>query len=469
MKIKIVEPRGLDKRYDSRSLTPTLGPVVVATLLKQQGHDVEVLSEYVSRLNPDDLEEADWVGISITTYNAERGFEIARGLRKPKVFGGYHASLMPEECLEHGDYVIKGDGHSIIQLADYLQGKGKTDPIMIPNLVFQSNGRIIYNQEESRPIHLIPDFKLVKDFHRLNLNALLRIPKIVMGSRGCHHKCSFCCIRTVYPDFVPMNKDLVVENIKMLIRNGHFLAKFFPRIVWIGDDNFFSDPKWAREVLQELAKIRRKDYVLAIQARVDIARNKEFLELLARAGVTRIYLGIESLRQQSLNAFEKKITLEEIENAVEKIRSFGLDVYGLFVFGDDAFQKGDGQRVAEFVERTGITGAIIQPLIPFPGTDLFQSLNAENRILHRRWGEYNGKVVFRPRNLTPAELSDEIYECYRKIFSTIRVLKYFWGGKKGWKREYLGEAIFRYWEGRKMQRYVLENLTAEKWETSLNP
>ncbi len=460
MKIKIVEPYSLDKRYDVRSLIPGLGPVVIASLLKQQGHDVEVISEYVTRLDPAELAEADWVGFSLTTYNAERGFAIARRIRKPKVFGGFHASLMPEECLEYGDYVIKGDGHSVLQLADYLKGGEAGNPGNVPNLVFRREGRTIHTREESKPVHLAPDFRLVRNFHKLNLNSLLRIPMLANASRGCFHKCSFCCIRTVYRDFRPMDKNLVVESIQALAGQKHLLSKFVPRVIWITDDNFFSDLNWAREVLQELSGIRT-GCALVLQARVDLALNEELLRLLARAGISRIYLGIESLNQQSLNTFEKNTSLADIETAVKKIKACGIEIYGLFVFGDDAFQKGDGARVAAFVRRTGISGVLIQPLTPFPGTELFHKLKSENRILHERWSEYGGKVVFQPRNLSPDELSEEIYACYRTVFSPFRVLKYLWAGQKGWKLEYLGEAVIRHLEGLKMRRYIRDCLTAK--------
>ena len=120
MKIIIIEPYDFSPRYDQRSLTPNPGPVVIASLLEKAGHNVELLSEYVTPFEIEWLDDADLIGISITTYNANRGFEIAKLTKIPVVFGGFHASLMPEECLNYGDYVIRGDGHSIVDLADLL-------------------------------------------------------------------------------------------------------------------------------------------------------------------------------------------------------------------------------------------------------------------------------------------------------------------------------------------------------------
>ena len=457
MKIKIVEPYYLNQRYDVRSLTPSPGPVVVATLLKQEGHDVEVISEYVKKLDVEELNQADLVGISITTYNATRGYEIAHHIRKPIVFGGFHASLMPEECLQHGDYVIKGDGYSVVSLADFLSNGKTRDITLIPNLIYKRDGVISRNAEESKPINVVPDFSLVRDYYKLNFNRLLRIPLLVNASRGCHHHCTFCCIREVYKDVKKKDKRVVVEDLRTQTKNAHFLSMFFPRVAWITDDNFFSDRSWAKDVLAELAKLKT-GYELVLQARVDIAYDDELLNLMKKAGVSRVYLGIESLDQKSLDGFNKESSVEDIRHAVRKVREYGIDVFGLFVFGDDEFRKGDGKRVAEFATRNGLAGVLIQPLTPFPGTELFEKLKKQNRILHERWHEYNGKIVFIPRNLTPAELQEEIYDCYRSVYSPLRILKALLFGKKGFRLGLFGEGIIRQVEAMKSRTYVKERL-----------
>ena len=457
MKIKIIEPYDLDPRYDQRSLTPNPGPVVVASLLAAAGHQVEVLSEYIAKIDIERINEADLIGISITTYNAKRGFEIARTAEKPVVFGGFHASLMPEECLNFGDYVIRGDGYPIVDLADFLNHNIDIDINQIPNLVFRQNGKIVLNQMESKPINVVPDYSLIKNYHKFSLKRLLRIPFLVNASRGCHQDCTFCSIKSVYPDFKKKDVHVVIEDIKSQIEHQHFLANFFPRIIWITDDNFSSDKKWAKDLLREMAKLEH-DYWFTVQARADIAQDDDLLSLIKKARINRVYLGIESLDQESLDRFNKNSSRTAIELAIDKLRKHGIDVHGLFVFGDDKFQKGDGQRVAEFIQRHGLSGALIQPLTPYPGTRLYLALEEQNRILHRNWEHFNGKVVFRPKNMTPAELQKEIYECYSKVFSPRRVLKFLFSGNRGWKLEYLGEAVFRYLEKMKMENYLKKEL-----------
>jgi radical SAM superfamily enzyme YgiQ (UPF0313 family) len=456
MRIIIIEPYDYNPRYDQRSLTPNPGPVMVATLLKQAGHGVEVFSEYVASFDIDEVNRADLVGISITTYNAPRGFAIARQVKKPLVFGGFHASLMPEECLQYGDYVIRGDGYSIVDLADYVDNPDDLAIDRIPNLVHKQGDRIIHNHTAARPANVAPDYSLVRDYYKFSLRQLVRIPMLVNASRGCYHHCAFCSIKAVYPDFAKKDIQVVIEDIKSQIKHQHFFARFFPKIIWITDDNFSSDKNWAKDLLKAIAELK-SDYTFTVQSRIDIADDDELLKLMVAANINRVYVGIESLNQKSLDRFNKNTSTHAIEIAIAKLKDFGIDVHGLFVFGDDDFQKGDGLRVANFAKKHGFSGVLIQPLTPYPGTELYKKLETESRILHRNWQHYNGKIAFKPKNMTPAELTREIYDCYSKVFSPWRVIRFFFAGNRGWKMEFIGEALFRHFEKSKIKNYVKNN------------
>ena len=457
VKIKIIEPYQFNKKYDVKSLTPSLGPVMIASWLNKNGYEAEVVSEYVSKFDIRTIESADLVGISIATYNAERGFEIARGIRKPIVFGGIHASLMPEECLRYGDYVIRGDGHSIAQLADFLADRTSVDLRRIPNLVYRLQNEVVYNGTESNCLDVVPDFRLVRDYYKDTFRRLLRIPLLVNASRGCLWDCSFCAIKEVYSDFKKKSKEVIIEDIKSQVRNQHPLARFLPRVIWITDDNFFSDKEWAKDVLRAMAELQT-GYRFNVQARADIAEDDELLQLMREAKIGFVSLGIESLSENSLRNFNKRLTLENMKHAIKKIRDHGMDVHGLFIFGDDEFRKGDGLIVAQFIKRYMLSGALVQPLTPFPGTRLFSRLKGEKRILTENWGDYGGKIVFQPKNLSASELMEEICECYRRIYSPMQVVRFPVAVRRGFRLILLGIAGFRYLERLKYKRYISEKL-----------
>ncbi|RLB34402.1 MAG: hypothetical protein DRH12_17475 [Deltaproteobacteria bacterium] len=352
---------------------------------------------------------------------------------------------------------MRGDGYPVVELVRALENGNTKDLSRVPNLVYKKNGRIVYNQQTSQIIDIAPDFGLVKDYYRLTLNRLIRIPLLVNGSRGCHFDCTFCAIKEVYRDVKKRRPSEIIEDIKSQISNEHFLSRFFPRVMWITDDNFFSDREWAKEVLRNLATIKTK-YVLVLQARVELGYDDEMLDLLRKANIGRVYIGIESLRDESLHNIKKGIRVEDIKDSIKNIKKYGIEVHGLFVFGDDEFRKGDWLEVANFVKEYGLSGLLIQPLTPFPGTKLFKKLKREGRILHENWSEYNGKVVFKPRRLTAAELQEEIYRCYNAVYGFSHVFKYMFRGRKGLRLGLLGEAIIRRREWIRMRRYIKERL-----------
>lgn len=434
-----------------------MGPIIIASLLKQEGHTVEVLSEYVTKFAIEEINKADLVGISITTYNARRGYDIARRVKKPIVFGGFHASLLPEECLKYGDYVIKGDGHSIVELAAYLDHKETAEIGLVPNLVYKNGEKIIYNPNVTKAINLVPDFGLVKDYYKNNLNRLLRIPLLTSASRGCHCDCTFCSIKAIYPDIKKKDKKILIKDIQNQINNQPWVSKFLPRIIWITDDNFFSDKNWAKDVLRDLSKIKTR-FKFVIQARPDIATDDELLKLLKDANIGIVYMGIESINQKSLDNLNKDLSVSDIELAIKKIRNIGIDVHGLFVFGDDDFKKGDGLKVAKFARKLKLSGVLIQPLIPFPGTKLHAKFKEEARLLHEDWQHYNGKVVIKPMNMTAAELQKEIYDCYKSVFSLFHVIRFLLKGPKGFRLAGLGEARLRHLEWRRRKNYIKDKL-----------
>jgi len=458
MDIKIIEPCSFDRRYNLKSLNPNLGPVIIGTLLKQYGHRVEVISEYVTNISKGDMAEinrADLVGVSITTYNAPRGFEIAENVRVPIVFGGFHASLVPEECLGHGDFVIRGDGHPVVLLADYLEN-GPDDAVRrIPNLVYRSNGETIFNKRETNAVNVVPDFSLVRGYYKPGLRALLRMPILLNASRGCIRICSFCSIKEVSAGFEKKDIEIVIQDLKNQIRRRPFLSGLLPRVIWITDDNFFSDREWAIDILKALVRCKTK-FQFNIQAHADIAEDDEILSLMKEANVGFVSLGIESLNRKSLENFNKGLSPENMVYAIKRLRYYGISVHGLFIFGDDEFKKGDGRQIAAFARRHRLAGLLIQPLTPYPGTRLFDRLRKEGRILHKRWGEYGDKVVFMPKHMSPRELQEEICECYATIYSPLGAVRAMLHARKGFRLMMLGIAFFRQLEMSRIRNYIRE-------------
>ena len=106
----------------SNSIT---GPLILGHILKNAGHDVSVYEELYKKLDYDGMLDADVYCISTMTSTAPRAYVIADYLHKKTkarvIIGGMHASVLPEEALQHADQVIVGEGESVI--LDVVEGR----------------------------------------------------------------------------------------------------------------------------------------------------------------------------------------------------------------------------------------------------------------------------------------------------------------------------------------------------------
>ena len=116
-KIIFIEAKPPDFHIFSRIPLPRLGTILLGTILKQEGYEVASYVEEFADLDLDDLLSADAVGLSTITSTTPRSYEIADQLRKhgiPVFMGGAHVTYLPDEALEHCDYVLRGEADEVI-------------------------------------------------------------------------------------------------------------------------------------------------------------------------------------------------------------------------------------------------------------------------------------------------------------------------------------------------------------------
>lgn len=237
---------------------PLMGTVILGTLLQERGHDVVVYNENISGsvLNdPDilaDLCEADYVGISIMTPTASRGYEIAAGIRersrRPQiVIGGVHASFQPDEALAHADFVVTGEGENVI--ADIVEGRA--DP-----------GLIRGTPVEDMDVLPVPTHEIIHQFQTLwgdpRAKKLYRVPLVT--SRGCPHNCQYCSVTALFGHrYRYRSAERVIEDIRTLHDRGYRGFFFY-------DDNFTADRVRVRRILDT---VRELGIAWNAQARLD--------------------------------------------------------------------------------------------------------------------------------------------------------------------------------------------------------
>jgi len=396
MKIVLIEPRATQANVYSKMHMPLIGPILLGTILKNRGHQVEIYNEEI--YTPDySTIDADLVGVSILTSTANRGYEIARKFPKEKVImGGVHASLMPDEALKYCRQVVAGEAEEVI--VDVAEGRRK-EPV-VAGVAVQDLDTIPF-----------PDFSLIKGLY---------IPSMVMPistSRGCPFDCSFCSVTKMFgrkyrfrsAENVMAELDTVVGKVR----------QFF-----FCDDNFTANTRRARRLLN----IMRKQHIgrWSCQVRCDAARHPDMLNLMYKAGCRVVCVGLESINHKTLKAYQKNQTVEDIVQAVDSFHEKGLQIHGMFVLGGDDDDAGTVKETERFARKHGIDSLQMMILTPLPGTRTYDDLDKQKRIFSKDWDLYDGQhVVFHPKLLSALELQRAVFRAYAGFYALYRSIEMF--------------------------------------------
>ncbi|MGA2775818.1 MAG: radical SAM protein [Candidatus Omnitrophota bacterium] len=386
MKVVLIEPRSTTANVYSKLPMPLLGPVYLGTILKNQGHDVQIYKEDVYAPDYASI-KADIIGISILTSTANRGYEIAKEFPKEKVIiGGVHASLVPEEAAEFARQVVVGEAEGVI--GDIVSGR--------------IQDAVVYGKPvEELDALPFPDFSLIEGY---------RLPASitpVSTSRGCPFDCSFCSVTKMFGRKYRFRS---TENIKQ-----ELLATKAKNIFFC-DDNFAAHPKRTRELLKFLTRLKMGRW--ACQVRCDVAKDDNLLTLMAKAGCSVACIGFESVNHKTLKAYDKKQTIEEIIHAIKTFHKKKIKVHGMFVLGGDDDNEKTVWETVHFAIKHKIDTIQMMILTPFPGTKVYEKLEKQRRIFDRDWSLYDGQhIVFTPKLLSARALQVNVLEAYTRFYS----------------------------------------------------
>ena len=196
--------------------------------------------------------------------------------------------------------------------------------------------------------------------------------------------------------------------------------------VFFVDDNIISNRAYAREFLKRLADYKIRWFS---QASMNVANDPEILELCQRSGCIGLFIGFESLSEETLRSIGHKPNHpERYLETVRKIHDHGIGIDASFVFGFDTDDDGVFDRTINFVLRAKVEVTYFSILTPYPGTRLFKRMKSESRLLTTDWTLYDtSHVVYRPKTFTPDQLLEGYYRALKQAYSVGAIFKRLWG------------------------------------------
>lgn len=329
------------------------------------GHHVKVLNlsgfawsrveEVLSAL------DADVYGMSCWTANRRGVGYVARLMKSlrpqaPVVIGGPHATPLGREMLEHHpeiDLVTLGESedtfHEILErVASGASLAG------IAGSVYREGGRAVLGPE--RPA--IANLDTLESPHR-HFDT-----HIVMTSRGCPWQCTFCGAETSWGrGFRGQSIPYVVDAL------ASALERVPVKMIQIKDDTFTANRKRALQICQGIRQ-RGLSFLWSCDTRVDVL-SEELLREMRLAGCQRLSLGVESGSQPILDAINKKISVQEIEEATQMAKKFGIRVRFYMMLGNRGETAATFRETLGFLERAQPHEYLFSCLSIYPGTTDF--------------------------------------------------------------------------------------------------
>ncbi len=375
---------------------PSLGLLILAALTDKE-HELIIINDESEGIDYND--QVDLVGISFITPSSTRAYTIADRFRKKGVtvvFGGVHASALPEEAGMHCDSVVIGEAENIW-------------PKLLEDF---KNKRLqkVYRSNELINMDYIPFLRrdLLKKEHYLTTN-------IVQASRGCPFKCEFCSVGEMFGTktrFRSVNK--VIEEIKTLD----------DKLLVIADDDLASNIPYRKELFTQMIPIKRN---WIGEASWRIAKDPELLDIMSKSGCKGLLIGFESLRHQdNINKISPQKDLKTLySETINEIHKKGIIIFGTFIFGFDNDDYDVFGETLKFLLKSNIEYVTFGPLIPFPGTPLHKRLVKENRIIETDWREYKyypPGICFIPLKLKNDHIRYNLKRMYKKFYSIRRII-----------------------------------------------
>ena len=422
---------------------------ILAAVLRKGGHHVTELyfKDWISNnlqpatdLELDNLiklirrEDLNLICISIRASASEQAAHILAEriqaeLDIPVLMGGMHPTMEPERCLSTADMVIKGEGeYALLDLADRLRD-GREDFLGAQNLGFRDrDGKYIQN----------PLGPLIKDLDELPVRdytskdkALIYGKRVydgdpqhgdpvyqMMGSRGCIYKCSYCYNSTYKKDVYPGQKWFRVRSPKSMIEEIVAAKSHwdFKRIRF--DDEVFN---FQMDWLEDFCERYPRDVGLPFEVFIEPKLvNEERFTMLRDAGLTGVYMGIQSSERVTGHLYDRRVKNQSIEEIAALYHKLGIYPHFQLIFDDPVSTEADKRSLFEMVSSFPHPYDLyLFSMTVFPGSELNHKLLDNGLISEYDIEGRNTKVFYQHRiNLAyPRPVEDTFWIALTQMLS----------------------------------------------------
>ncbi len=395
-------------------------------ILKAKGYEVTYVDAIAENLGIDGTAQffvelgPDMVVIATSTPTIHTDLLMAR-LAKEKtgaftVLVDTHVTVFHKELVAEPfvDAAVRGEFESAVpEIADALSRGSDLD--RIPGVTWRRGAEVVAN----------PDRPLLKDLDDLPWPDRDMVPAeqyivglrtqdpcfMVMASRGCPFRCTFCL-------WVPVmfnNKVRFRDVEKVVDEIAHLQNRYGAREVFFHDDTVNITVRRVEEICHAILRRRLKIGWIA-NFRAD-QTTPELFRLMKRAGCTKILLGVESGSQKLLDeTIDKEITLKEVEDTIRWAKDAGIRVHCTYSLGAPGETRETLRETLEFIKKTDPDDIQVSLMTPIPGTPFYEKVKHEVAD----WHDFDGVSGRSWCDLPTAELKNAMNRIYIEHYLTPR-------------------------------------------------
>lgn len=376
-----------------------LGILYLCSHLRGKGFDVDVFDTTFS--NRDALfnflrtEKPSVLGIYanlMTRSNVIAILAVAREAGWKTVVGGPEPGAYTLEYLQAGaDFVVAGEGE--LTMEELLQAlrDGETDFSKVAGLAFldqdgnmcqmPARGQIENLDQQPWPARDAIDIqRYVETWRTHHGSGSINF----ITARGCPFRCNWCSHQVFGQSHRRRDPVKVVDEVEWL------LNRYSPDMIWVSDDVFTINHAWMRSYANEM---RRRSLRIPFEciSRAD-RLNAEMLDLLAELGCFRIWIGSESGSQRILDAMDRGVKIEQVQNAVRMSRERGIQSGMFLMWGYEGEELEDIEATVKHVSTSQPDIFFTTVSYPIKGTPYYKRI-ADRLVQLEPWGKTSDREL----------------------------------------------------------------------------
>jgi radical SAM superfamily enzyme YgiQ (UPF0313 family) len=357
----------------------------IATPVINAGYDVKIIDQRVEPrwetiLKEELRKDPVCIGVSsMTGPQLRHALEVSKMVKEygnsPVVWGGPHASLLPDQTLKNKniDIVVQGEGEETFpELVEALDGKRPLSTVK--GIWYKENGQtkstgmrpfIDLNRQSPLPYHLIDLQKFTRTMFGIEHLDFFT-------SRGCPHQCTFCYNDDFHKKkWRPMDPDIAVQRIK------DFVQRYNVKGIFFNDSNYFVDLHRGRQILEGMVKEGLNVSISNINIdflTLSKMEDKDFV-LLQRAGCRRLPIAVESGSKKIQQLLKKPVDVQSLLEINLRLKRYDMALHYAFMMGFPTETEEDlSESVSlafRLLDENPMADTSFNIFTPFPGTELF--------------------------------------------------------------------------------------------------